>query len=98
MIGLIAISDLATLLSTTSGIVMIAPMAAIPCFISILLMVTTVCLFLRYFCVDNYDTRLRLVKASAFMIFANAITYFGLLVAIWFHKDLKQNLIWGLMP
>ena len=98
MIGLIAVSDLSQLSSTTARVVQIVPMATIPCIISMPLMFFAVCLFFRYFCLDNYDTRSRLVTASFLMIVANAITFFGLSIAILLKKDLNGNMFWGLIP
>ena len=98
MLGLMAISDFSQLFATTYTFTKIAPKAAIPCIISLPLMFAAVCVFLRYFCLDNYDTRSRLVTGSLFMVIANFITFVGLTLAIIFSKDIPGRMFWGLIP
>ena len=97
-IGIIALSDLISLSSTTYIVMNMVPAAAIPCFISTLLMATTVMLFFRYYCVDNYDNRLRLVLGCKLMIYANAITFIGIAIASMIHPDLKGSIVVRMFP
>ena len=96
----IALSDLGTVSSTAYIIINISqvPAAAIPCFISMILMMTTVLFFMRYFCVDNYDNRRRLVLGCKLMMIANAITFFGILIAVIASEKIKFSRLVRMFP
>ena len=55
-------------------------------------------LFSRYMCLDNYDTRKRLVTACAMMMVANAISFIGVALAAIISPELKGNHVLRMLP
>ena len=98
MIGIIAVVDTITLLTTIGRLFAVVPLSAIPCFLSLLLMLTNVMLFGRYFCIDSSDTRRRLVVGCAMMVVANIITFVGVSLACIISPELKASHILRLLP
>ena len=98
MIGAIAMFDTLQLMGTINFLFQVLPAASIICFISLLMMTTTVMLFLRYFCLDNYDTRKRLVVGCALMVTANMVTFIGVSIACFASEQLKGSYIVQLVP
>ena len=98
MMGVFAAMDMFNLLRTIMQLFQVVPAATTPCWVSLLLMATSVMLFSRYYCVDNYDTRKRLVVACAMMMVANGIAFLGVALSAIISPELKANHILRMLP
>ena len=96
--GFIAALDMLNLFRTIMQLFQVVPAATTPCWLSLLLMATSLMLFIRYYFVDNYDTRKRLVVACAIMMVANTIAFIGVALACVISPELKANHILRMLP